>query len=154
MRPGAALATFLIAAVPLSVAPVRGGDAPWLPKPPRGQGEKCVADTDFMRRNHMTVLMHQRDDTVHDGIRTRRFSLKGCIECHAVKDADGKPVTAASPQHFCRTCHDYTAVRVDCFDCHASRPEAKAGMTGKAMSSHSSRTDAAALAQYVRSLEP
>jgi predicted CXXCH cytochrome family protein len=112
-----------------------------------------VADTDFMRRNHMTVLMHQRDETVHDGIRTKRFSLKGCIECHAVKDTDGKPVTAASPRHFCRTCHDYAAVRVDCFECHASRPEANATTSGKVASPLSSRTDAAALAHYVRSLK-
>jgi predicted CXXCH cytochrome family protein len=153
MRPGATLAAFLTAAMLQPHAPALGGDAPWLPKPARGQGEKCVADTDFMRRNHMTVLMHQRDDTVHDGIRTRRFSLKGCIECHAVKGADDKPVTAASPKHFCRTCHDYTAVRVDCFECHASRPEANAATTGKVASPFSSRTDAAALAQYARSLE-
>jgi predicted CXXCH cytochrome family protein len=153
MRSGAMLATFLTAAVQLSFAPAYGGDAAWLPKPARGQGEKCVADTDFMRRNHMTVLMHQRDETVHNGIRTKRFSLKGCIECHTVRGADGKPVTAASPAHFCRTCHDYTAVRVDCFECHASRPEANATTQGKAASVRSFGTDAAALAQYLRSLE-
>jgi len=32
------------------------------------------------------------------------------------------PVTVDDPQHFCRTCHDYAAVRPDCFQCHASRP--------------------------------
>ena len=119
----------------------------WLPKPARGQGEKCVAETDWMRRNHMTVLNHQRDDTVHQGVRTRRFSLKGCIDCHAVKGADAKPVTVASPQHFCRTCHDYAAVRVDCFECHASRPEARAPTGAAAL-----REDAGALAQYLRSI--
>jgi predicted CXXCH cytochrome family protein len=126
----------------------------WIPKPPRGQGDRCVADTFWMRRNHMTVLMHQRDATVHDGIRSRRFSLKGCIECHVVKGADGKPVTAASPTHFCRTCHDYAAVRMDCFECHASRPEADAAGTGKADAETPARADAHALARYLRSIQP
>jgi predicted CXXCH cytochrome family protein len=147
----ASLAIPLLAAVlALPLGSAHAGDASWLSKPARGQGEKCVADTDWMRRNHMAVLMHQRDNTVHDGIRTKRFSLKGCIECHAVKGADGKPVTVASPTHFCRTCHDYAAVRVDCFECHASRPEAKASTTGNAAPE---RSDAAMLAQYLRSLE-
>jgi predicted CXXCH cytochrome family protein len=153
MRSIAALAIpLLAAALALPLGDAYAGDAGWLPKPARGQGEKCVADTDWMRRNHMTVLMHQRDSTVHDGIRTKRFSLKGCIECHAVNGADGKPVTVASPTHFCRTCHDYAAVRMDCFECHPSRPEAKATTTGHAPG-RSSATDAAMLAQYLRSLE-
>lgn len=95
----------------------------FIPAPAKGKGEQCVAETDFMRRYHMTVLNHQRDDTVHDGIRTKQFSLKGCIACHAVDGPDGKPVTAESPKHFCRECHDYAAVKMDCFQCHASRPE-------------------------------
>ena len=153
MRSVATLAILLVAAaLALPLGSARAGEPAWLPKPARGQGEKCVADTDWMRRNHMTVLMHQRDDTVHDGIRTTRFSLKGCIDCHAVKGADGKPVTVASPKHFCRTCHDYAAVRVDCFECHASRPEAKATTTGEAAPERSPASGAAALAQYLRSV--
>lgn len=131
----------------MTVSAAYAGEPSWLPKPARGQGEQCVADTDWMRRNHMIALNHQRDDTVHEGIRTKRFSLKGCIDCHAVKGADAKPVTIASSQHFCRTCHDYAAVRVDCFDCHASRPEAKA-LTGDA----APREDVRALTQYLRSI--
>jgi len=88
-----------------------------------GQGDKCVEDTDFMRRYHMTVLLHQRDDTMLKGIRTRQHSLKECISCHAVPGPDSIPVTVASPEHFCRSCHDYAAVKIDCFECHASRPE-------------------------------
>jgi predicted CXXCH cytochrome family protein len=146
-------ATLLLAAGLASVVMTAGaGDAAWLPKPARGRGESCVADTDWMRRNHMTVLIHQRDKTVHDGIRTERFSLKGCVECHAVRGADDKPVTVASPTHFCRTCHDYTAVRVDCFECHASRPEAMAPTTGKAATGRASEADTLALAQYLRSV--
>jgi hypothetical protein len=154
MRPIALLAMPLLAtALALSPGSASAGDAGWLPKPARGQGEKCVADTDWMRRNHMTALMHQRDGTVHDGIRTKRFSLKGCIECHAVKGPDGRAVTVASPRHFCRTCHDYAAVRMDCFECHASRPEAKATTTGDSAPERPAGMDAAMLAQYLRSLK-
>jgi predicted CXXCH cytochrome family protein len=97
-----------------------------VPKPdiPKAQGEQCVADTDFMRRNHMTVLRHQRDDTVLKGVRGNPYSLKDCVSCHAVDGADGTPVTVSSPEHFCRSCHDYAAVNIDCFQCHASRPNA------------------------------
>ena len=94
-----------------------------LPVIPMGQGDSCVEDTDFMRRNHMDLLSHQRDKTMLKGIRGKAYSLKECISCHAVNGPDAKPVTVSSPQHFCRSCHDYAAVSIDCFQCHASRPE-------------------------------
>lgn len=151
IRKAAGFATAVAAVLVLSCAEGRSADASWMPKPARGQGEKCVAQTDWMRRNHMIVLMHQRDGTVHDGIRASRFSLKGCIDCHAVKGADGKPVTIASGDHFCRTCHDYAAVRIDCFECHASRPE-PAGASAGSASLPGREHDGAALAQYLRSV--
>ncbi len=92
----------------------------------RGKGESCVVETDFMRRNHMNLLVHQRDETMRRGIRTTRFSLKECVACHAVPGPDGTPVGADDPRFFCTSCHEYTAVRIDCFECHASRPEAPA----------------------------
>jgi len=153
MRQIAAATIVLAAAVLLPIGSASAADTKWLPKPARGQGDKCVADTDWMRRNHMKALLHQRDETVHEGIRTKRFSLKGCIDCHAVKGEDGKPVTAANPKHFCRTCHDYAAVRVDCFECHASRPEAKATTFGNVMPKRSTGIETAELTQYLRSLE-
>ena len=36
-----------------------------------------------MRRNHMELLKHQRDDTVRSGIRGAKYSLKDCVGCHA-----------------------------------------------------------------------
>ena len=99
------------------------GNSVPLPTPPPGKGLQCVAPTDIMIRDHPSLLSHQRDATVRDGIRTRQFSLKECIACHAVAGADGKPVTYDNPNHFCRVCHDYTAVRIDCFACHASIPD-------------------------------
>ena len=117
------------------------------PAPQKGKGDKCVADTDFMRRNHMTMLNHQRDDTVHDGIRTKQFSLEGM---HRLSRGARARCTAGlhskDPKHFCRTCHDYAAVKVDCFECHASRPEAE---KAAAPASRTTCTDNA-LASYLK----
>ena len=94
-----------------------------LPVIPVGRGDACVEDTDFMRRNHMELLKHQRDETVLKGVRSEQYSLQECLSCHAVYGPDAIPVAVASPAHFCRSCHDYAAVSIDCFQCHASRPE-------------------------------
>ena len=90
---------------------------------PKGQGEACVEETGFMRRNHMEILDHQRDETVLKGVRDKQYSLTECLSCHAVYGTDSIAVTVTSPNHFCRSCHDYVAVSIDCFECHASRPE-------------------------------
>lgn len=94
-----------------------------VPKPaiPEAQGQ-CVAPKDVMRRSHMSMLKHTRDVTVREGDRKTAEGLTACVTCHAVEDASGTPVSVSSPQHFCRSCHDYAAVKVDCFECHASRP--------------------------------
>ena len=84
------------------------------------KGEQCVEDTDDMRRNHMKYLTHQRDETVHEGIRTKKHSLKECINCHASKETAS--VTAAK-DNFCVSCHSYAAVKIDCFECHSSKPQ-------------------------------
>lgn len=101
-----------------------------LPVIPAAQGDACVADTDFMRRNHMDLLKHQRDETTLEGVRGKPYSLRECLGCHVVRGADAVPVTVSDPQHFCRSCHDYAAVSVDCFQCHASRPDRVAGAAG------------------------
>ena len=82
------------------------------------RGAQCVADPAFMRRNHMDLLKHQRNETVHLGVRDARASLKGCIECHASK-ASGSVATAKTD--FCVSCHSYAAVKVDCFECHSRK---------------------------------
>lgn len=95
-----------------------------MPTIPPGLGDSCIEDTDFMRRNHMNLLKHQRDETVLKGARNKQYSLKECLSCHAVIGPDAVALTNDSPQHFCRSCHDYAAVDIDCFQCHASRPGA------------------------------
>ncbi|WP_295389537.1 cytochrome c3 family protein [uncultured Thiodictyon sp.] len=82
----------------------------------------CVEATPFMRRNHMELIKHQRDITVHQGIRGARYSLAGCIDCHVSHTADGQAVAINSKQQFCYACHAFAAVKVDCFDCHAAVP--------------------------------
>jgi hypothetical protein len=82
-------------------------------------GTQCVAPPEVMRRQHPALLKHQRDETVRGGVRSAKASLKGCVECHA------GPTTrsvAAAPGDFCVSCHSYAAVRIDCFECHATRP--------------------------------
>jgi hypothetical protein len=123
-----------------------------LPHPPKARGERCVANTDFMRRYHMTTLKHERDETVHEGVRGGKFSLKGCMDCHAVKGANGKPVSYESPKHFCRSCHDYAAVSLDCFECHASRPGEKSPHASLAPASGSGPSTA--LASYHQGSHP
>jgi len=98
-----------------------GAQPAWMPNPPKAlPGTKCDADPKWMRIWHMRKLVHKRDQTLREGIRTKKFSLKRCITCHAVKDESGKFLTVKDERHFCRSFHDYAAVRIDCFDCHAS----------------------------------
>jgi hypothetical protein len=120
------------------------------PVPPKAQGGSCVADKETMRRSHMTMLKHQRDLTVHEGSRGKPEGLTNCINCHAVKGEDGKFANYNSPKHFCRSCHDYAAVSLDCFECHSSRPETK---TGTALNG-AARQDLAAVTRYLQEKHP
>jgi hypothetical protein len=83
--------------------------------------QQCVEPVDVMRRDHMKFLLHQRDETVLDGIRTKKYSLTGCINCHAQADKNGEIVRADDPGYFCTECHNYVAVKIDCFECHSDR---------------------------------
>jgi hypothetical protein len=86
------------------------------------QLDSCVEPTEFMRRNHMEVIEHQRDETVHNGIRSTKYSLAGCIECHVSYSADEAPVPVNAEGQFCDGCHEYAAVDLSCFGCHSSVP--------------------------------
>ncbi|MDV3239883.1 MAG: hypothetical protein LOY58_13650 [Gammaproteobacteria bacterium] len=82
----------------------------------------CVEPREEMRKNHMEYILHQRDETMHQGIRTRQYALEECINCHAVPDESGEVARIDNPEHFCAGCHTYAAVKIDCFQCHADRP--------------------------------
>jgi hypothetical protein len=85
-------------------------------------GNQCVEPTDEMRRNHMRYILHQRDETMHRGIRTAKYSFKHCIACHATKDEEGNWIGQNDSRHFCQNCHRYAGVKIDCFECHAGKP--------------------------------
>lgn len=85
-----------------------------------GKGDKCVREESYMRRNHMDELKHHRNETMRKGIRTKEFSLQGCVDCHA----DKKTNSVLGKEGFCQSCHSYAAVKLDCFECHASKPKA------------------------------
>lgn len=86
------------------------------------QLQQCVEDTDVMRRDHMKFLMHQRDETMHKGIRTKKHSLINCISCHANKDDQGGYIPVNAEGQFCNSCHTFVGVSMDCFQCHATKP--------------------------------
>lgn len=96
-------------AAPLSVGAGTAGPVIKIENP--GQ---CIAPVEEMRRNHMSMLKHTRDRTMRQGIRGEKASLNGCIDCHASK-ATG---TVLGKDGFCQECHTYTAVKLDCWDCH------------------------------------
>ena len=84
--------------------------------------DACVAPTPFMRRNHFELIKHQRDVTVHEGIRKTDHSLAGCVDCHVRKDAQGSHVSVDAAGEFCAGCHEFTGATLDCFTCHATKP--------------------------------
>jgi len=92
---------------------------------PASRGDQCVEPVEIMRRNHFEFIVHQRDLTVHQGIRTKRHSLAGCIDCHSTKTAAGQYLPVNAEGEFCQTCHTYAAVKIDCFSCHAAVPTEK-----------------------------
>jgi len=117
---GAAKAALIVALAGSALAadaPSSRVPRPAVAAPAAGQ---CVEDTEFMRRNHMRLLVHQRDRTVHEGIRTEKHSLANCVSCHASRET-GR--VTGGKDAFCEGCHRYAAVKLDCFECHADRPE-------------------------------
>jgi len=117
---GAALLAF--SAFALGAAEPANGRVP-KPVIESARGGQCVEDPAYMRRNHMKLLKHQRDDTLRGGVRTGKYSLKECIACHASQVTNS---VSADGNNFCQSCHHYAAVSLDCFGCHASKPGAAA----------------------------
>jgi hypothetical protein len=83
--------------------------------------KKCVADTDFMRTQHMKILNDWRNTVVREG-KTVYTGADGkeyvaslsntCMDCHSDK------------AEFCDKCHTYTSTVPYCWDCHTF-PEVK-----------------------------
>ncbi len=118
------LAAGLLLALPLHAGEVA---SPVIPKAKAKANEEygCVEPLDVMRKNHMNFILHQRDDTMYKGIRTSKYALAECINCHVVPDQDGNYASYDEEEHFCNACHTYAAVNIDCFGCHRDTPESK-----------------------------
>jgi predicted CXXCH cytochrome family protein len=85
--------------------------------------EQCVEPTEFMRRNHMELIKHQREVTVREGIRATDDSLAGCVDCHVQFDSKHNAVPVNADGQFCSGCHSYVSVSLDCFQCHSPVPD-------------------------------
>ncbi|MEO5349421.1 MAG: hypothetical protein H7836_07240 [Magnetococcus sp. YQC-3] len=70
------------------------------------KGKECVKSAEWMRRNHMDFLKHNRELAVREGVRVKSDSLKNCATCHS------------SREKFCDRCHTYAGVAPNCFECH------------------------------------
>ncbi|MCW8888009.1 MAG: hypothetical protein OQK25_02975 [Gammaproteobacteria bacterium] len=115
-------ALLLTMLVPNAIAEV----GPIIPKAIKGK--QCVEDTSEMRRNHMDYLKKHRVEALRHGVRTKQYSLKECLECHV--PAKGTEASAENGQ-FCKNCHVFVGVKLDCFDCHATQPEPLDGKAAK-----------------------
>lgn len=124
----AGLAVAVLALV-AGAAGVDASDRVPFPMVPKAQaGTECVGEPAEMRRTHMKTLTHGRDVSLRDGARMPAGGFQNCIDCHTVTDtATGKAVPHTDPRHFCSTCHTFTAVQIDCFQCHTSLPSWEAG---------------------------
>lgn len=89
-----------------------------LPQLAPAKGTQCVRPTAFMRRNHMKLLLRERHETVHEGIRRKGYNIEDCLACHVSE----KDKTSGKP-YFCESCHQYAGVRIDCFECHNKYPQ-------------------------------
>ena len=112
--------------------------------------QQCVESPEFMRANHMQLLNQWREEAVRNG-QSVYINSKGksfgislqdtCLKCHtteaekaaqtggmsnpaAITGGISKSAASASPQ-FCASCHNYTAVKPNCWSCHFEPKGAK-----------------------------
>ena len=111
----------------LSTSALVGSAAAETPFPtihePADESLKCIQPEEEMRRNHMNYILHERDETMHEGVRNEPGSLAACIDCHVEPNEKGEIAGIDSNEHFCSSCHQYASVQIDCFQCHADRPQ-------------------------------
>ena len=114
MRIAVSIGAAVLAVAGLAAAADKPGRGVAVPVVKIEQGDACVAPTAEMRRNHMAMLLRQRDLTTHQGLREMRFSLKNCVNCHASRETG----SVLGKDGFCSSCHAYASVSIDCFECH------------------------------------
>ncbi len=126
------LVIFLLILAAPTLYNLASGKARSLPDLETGTAERrCVEETGFMRSRHMVLLNEWKDLVVRQGVRTYRakdgtthvIGMTGtCLRCHSDK------------ARFCDRCHDYTAVRPTCWECHNVPVKTAAGVNGKRVS--------------------
>jgi len=114
----------LTLSAPASAGDKEAGVGPFIP--PAVKGDKCVQPTEVMRKNHMKYLLGHRKEALREGIRTKQYSLKECINCHVPPKSEAQAAGRSEEDHFCKNCHAYAGVKIDCFECHATRPQKSA----------------------------
>ena len=90
---------------------------------------KCVESKEFMRANHMQMLVDwreavvrgeaPRDITTPDGRKFAASLSNTCMECHSNK------------AEFCDSCHNYVAVVPNCWGCHQTKEKTVAKAEAK-----------------------
>ncbi|WP_137702286.1 hypothetical protein [Marimonas lutisalis] len=149
----AAILAFMLALAGMAQAEERSSLWPDIPK---ASGTPHPEGNEYWRKQHMELMKHDRDETMYEGDRQVQASLKACFDCHAVEDETGTPVTYASDKHFCRVCHDYAAVKVDCFMCHRSTPDGvdEGSAHARLMSEPEGETGVKSLSAYLMGKAP
>ena len=139
-------AKHLVILVGLTALPMLSNAGELGPVPPKAKMKasdktECVEPVGDMRKNHMEFLKHKRDLTMREGVRTKQHSLTECIDCHVTPNDKGEFARIGDDEHFCSSCHNYAAVKVDCFDCHSDLPEDAAKKLRSAKNPHHSMTE-------------
>jgi len=77
--------------------------------------EQCIESSEWMKANHMDLLLEWREEVVRDNLRTyiasdgkeyKKSLTDTCLNCHSPK------------AEFCNRCHDYVAAEPHCWNCH------------------------------------
>jgi hypothetical protein len=119
------LLSLLLALYCTAALVVYAGSPEDIPPPKQKYSEEtlCVEPVEVMRKQHFEFMLEHRDETVIEGIRTKKHSLNECIDCHITANSQGEFARYSEDTHFCASCHQFAAVNIDCFQCHADRPE-------------------------------
>lgn len=81
--------------------------------------KQCVEPPQWMRANHMQLLLKWRDAAVRKGQtvyinsqgKSFKIGLDTCLNCHSDPSAN-------TSDQFCVSCHNYAGVKPNCWSCH------------------------------------
>ncbi len=114
---------FALISIPIWITAASGAMA-YTPEPEIvTEEEQCLESVEYMRANHMDLVVDWRETVVREGIRTwaasdgkiYNMSLTGtCLDCHSNK------------ANFCDRCHNYVGAEPSCWNCHVV-PEEEGG---------------------------